>query len=382
MAAKKKREADPPRQLSDLEAALGQSAPGRLYIVRGEERYFREQALELIRVRAEAEGWEVSSHTGNERHPDYNLSLLLGDLGGGSLFSAARCVLVRDAAQLLKKAGTKDSAFVRAAKAFLGSPDAVGCLVIAADSIRADNALVKAAPESGGSVLTCRKLWDSAPQWNPDPRQAELVQWLVRRSRELKQALTPEQALFVAAATGNDLFALEAQLEKIAVSGGKALQEIVGWTSTASPFKVAEDLVAGELPRAVSGVEALFRGGFREKDGKRLVDLIGLSSILLSGILGQVRQCVAGSRAARVGVDPVEGAARAGWKMPPTRRAEFTQRVRSRSPEEWCAMLEEVAELEQAARLGKALDANDFSSLAFKWKLKSARKDTGRMVRS
>jgi len=376
MAARKKKEADPPRQLIELEASLGERAPGRLYVVRGEERYFRERALDLIRKRAEDEGWEVSSHIGNERHPDYNLSLLLGDLSGGSLFSAARCVIVRESAALLKKAGNADSAFVRAAKAFLGSTDSVGCLVIAADSIRADNALAKAAPESGGAVLTCRKLWDSPAPWKPDPRQTELVLWLVGRSRELKQPLTPEQAMFVAAATGNDLFALEAQLEKIAVSGGKALQEIVGWSTDGSPFKVAEDLVAGELQRAVGGIEQLFRGGFREKDGKRLVDHIGLSSILLSGILGQVRQSVAGSRAARVGVDPVEGAARAGWKMAPARRAEFTSRVQSRSSDEWCRMLEEVTELEQAARLGKQLDANDFCLLALRWKRKPAR--TGR----
>ncbi|MFT5286089.1 MAG: DNA polymerase III delta subunit [Planctomycetota bacterium] len=374
MAAKKKREADPPRQIADLEGALRDSEPGRLYVLRGEERYFREAAIDLIRARSEAMGWEVSLHTGLKTHPDYNLSLLLGDLSGGSLFSSARLVVVRDCAPLLKKEGSKDSAFVRAAKAFLASADASGCLVIGADTIRADNALAKAAPGAGGAMLSCRKLWDSAPQWNPDPRQAELVLWLVRRSRELKQPLTPDQAMFVAAATGNDLFALEAQLEKIAVSGGKALQEIVGWSASVSPFQVADDLVSGNTARAVSGVEALYRGGFREKDGKRLVDFTGLSSILLGTILGQIRQAVAGSRAARVGADPVEGAARGGWNMAPNRRADFAARVRSRSPEMWAQMLEDVTRLEYSVRTGTALDANDFCSLALRWQLAKSSK--------
>ena len=40
MAARKKREPDPPRQLMELEASLKAAAPGRLYVVRGEERYY------------------------------------------------------------------------------------------------------------------------------------------------------------------------------------------------------------------------------------------------------------------------------------------------------------------------------------------------------
>ena len=381
MATKRKREADPPRQIADLESSLRDAEPGRLYVLRGEERYFQEAAIDIIRARSEAIGWEVSLHTGNQNHPDYNLSLLLGDLSGGSLFSVARCVIVRECAPLLKKIDKQDSNFVRAAKAFMASSEASGCLVIAATSIRADNALAKAASSSGGALLSCRKLWESAPYWNPDPRQAELVQWLVRRSRELKQPLTPDQAMFVAAATGNDLFALEAQLEKLAVSGGKALREVVGWSSSASPYQVADQLIDGNTARAVGAVEALFRGGFREKDGKRLVNLAGLSSILLGAIMGKVRQAVAGSRAVREGADPVQGAARGGWNMAPKAREEFTTRVKRRSPEKWGEMLDDVARLEFAVRTGQGLDANDFCGLALRWQIPSDAKPVARSSR-
>jgi hypothetical protein len=35
------------------------------------------------------------------------------------MFAAARCILVRNAGQLLKKEGSEDAPFVRAARAFL-----------------------------------------------------------------------------------------------------------------------------------------------------------------------------------------------------------------------------------------------------------------------
>ena len=54
---------------------------------------------------------------------------------------------------------------------------------------------------------TCRKLWDSPPPWDPDPRKSELALWVRARSGDLGVCLTPDDAAYVAAATGNDLAA-------------------------------------------------------------------------------------------------------------------------------------------------------------------------------
>lgn len=358
--AAKKREPDPPAQLDALARALAGAAPPRLVLLRGEERYFREQGIELVRRRCEELGHELAAHAA--KGPDFDLALLLGDLAGGSLFAAARCVVVRDADSLLPKAGKDPSPFVRAALAFLDG-DLPGTLVVSADSVRADHALAKRAAEAG-VVVGCRRLWDSPPPWNPDPRQAELVLWFARRARERSVRLAPEQALYVVAATGNDLFDLESQLDKLAAGGEHTVRELVGWSAGGSPFEVADAIVDGDLRRAAGGIQALFRGGFQERDGTRLLDPAGLGAIVLGSLARGVRQALAGSE----GEDPVAAAGRAGWTLAPTKRAAFAERVRKRRRDQWRRMLDDVARLEHASRTGGTAGADELALLALRWR--------------
>ena len=116
MAARKKREADPPTQVEALARALaGGAEPKRLYVFRGEERYFREAAIRLVQERCASLGHEVVQYS--TKDPDFDAGRLNGDLSGGSLFAAARCIVVRDATPLLKKEGREQGPFVRAALA-------------------------------------------------------------------------------------------------------------------------------------------------------------------------------------------------------------------------------------------------------------------------
>jgi len=369
MAARKQREADPMTQLRRLEASLAEGPPARAYLLRGEERYFRERGIELVRRRARELDYDVSSYDTND--PDFDRGRLLDDLAGGSLFANARCVVVRNATPLLKKEGKQQGAFVRALQAFLASGELAGCVVIAADSVRADHAAAKAVAAAGGTLITCRRLWDSPPPWRPDPRQAELVLWLVDRARELGVPLRPDQAVYVAAATGNDLHALEAQLEKIRLSPGAELKRLVGWESGATPFAVADALCGGDPRRSLSGIEALFRGGFQERDGKRLLDRDALVAILVGVLAQKLRQTLAGALAAEAGGDPVEGAGRAGAAPPPRQRDAFAARARSRRPAEWRRMLEDVAQVDRKQKRGGAVDANDFALLALRWRARA-----------
>ena len=61
MATKKKRAAAPPQQIADLARRLKKGL-GRIIVLRGEERWFVEEALKLIALRAEKEGLEISRH--------------------------------------------------------------------------------------------------------------------------------------------------------------------------------------------------------------------------------------------------------------------------------------------------------------------------------
>jgi DNA polymerase III delta subunit len=355
----KARESEPWVELGVLESSLG-GGLARGYALRGEERYFRERALAGLRRKAESLGYELCLHEVERESEggDFRLARLIDDLSGGGLFAARRAILVRNPGELLKKDGGEDSVLTRAALAFLASPEDAGTLVLSDPALRADHVLIKAILAAGGLAPAFRKLWDSPPSWRPDPLQTELVQWTLRRASELGLSLTGHQALYVSAATGNDLAALDDQLETLRASGGRDLRTSVSWTAGGTPWNVADHLLNGDVPRALSGIEALFRGGFQEKSGKRLLDPSALAVMLVAALQRGASTCLELSRAG--GSARVEGGS-------PAQRAAAEARARRRPSADWRALLEEAGTLERELKSGAGLDANDFARLALRW---------------
>ena len=356
----KARDPDPPGELAGLEAALKRGALARGYVLRGEERYFRERAIDAIKAKAEAAGYELCLHD-DDGSPEFQLARLVDDLSGGGLFAARRLVIARGVGEHMKKVEREDSALTRAMLAFVRSPEDAGTLVVSEPSLRADHALSKAVLERGGLLLALRRLYENPPPWRPDPMASELVQWTARRAAELGLKLTGEQALYVAAATGNDLFALDDQLELLRAGGGRELRQIVQWTSGGSPWNVADHMLEGEGPRALAGVEALFRGGFLEKGGRRVIDESALAAMLVGALQRGVRSAL---ELSRPGVDAAEG----GGPMQQAAAA----RARKRSNTEWRGLLEQTADLERRSKSGAGIDANDFARLCLAWSRTSA----------
>lgn len=347
---------DPPWiELARLEGAVKSGPLARAYALRGEERYFRERAIAALRARAEAEGFELCSHDGASKEGgEFSLARLVDDLSGGGLFAPRRFVLVRNPGEWLKKSEGEDSALTRAALRFVAAADDVGTLVVSDSSLRADHALVKALVARGGAAPGFRKLWETPPAWRPDPLGSELVQWILVRGPELGLRLTGEQALYLAAATGNDLSALDDQLETLKSGGGRDLKSLVAWTTGGSPWTVADHLLAGDLPRALSGLEVLFRGGFQEKSGKRLLEPAGLAAMLLPALARGASAALAErTNPGSGGNSPGDKAARA--------RAEL------RSPADWQRLLEEVSALERRMKTGGELGLDHFARLALAW---------------
>lgn len=367
MAAAKKRAQDPPVQLRELRSQLQAAGLGRGYVLRGEERYFREEALGMLRLAADAKGYEVCVHDAERGNPDFHLNALIDDLSGGGLFADKRLVVMRSGAELLKKVGTKPSALTSAMLGFVNAPDDVGSLVLSVPSLRADHALCKAIKAAGGPLLDLRKLWDNPPPWNPDPRQAELVQWVSARARELKLRLSAEQAVYIVAATGNDLFALEEQLQRLSKMPEEDFKSLVGWDAATTPWSVAEKLVAGELPRALAGIESLFASGFQEKGGRRLVDSIALAAMLIASLGREVRRSLLLSSELAAGADDASAGRAAG--IHGRAQAQALARARSRPLGAWQVMLGELAELERAAKSSLGVDVNNFALLAMAWQL-------------
>ncbi len=364
--AKKKRDPHPEEELRDLAAALKKGDPARGYVLRGEERYFRDRASKMIIEKAVAQGHELCRH--DVKDPEFSLSRLLDDLTGGALFATARCVHIENAGGLLKKGSKQHApAFVDAATARIASSEP-GTLVLSADAIRADNVLAKRIKEAGGQLLACRRLWDSPPPWDPDPRKAELAQWVLARAREEKVKLDASEAAYVAAATGNDLYALDTQLRTLKSRGEKGVRGLVGWESGGSPFELAGHIVAGDAARTVAGLEALFRSGFHGRDGTRTIDRGGLVLMLVGAISGRARECVRGRAALEEGESMDRAAALAGVHGGPMARKSFEARVRLRTAQEWREVQADVAEVERRTRSGAVVDANDFAWLALRWR--------------
>ena len=360
-AARKAAEPAPPARLAELERTLAGNAPlARGYVVRGEERWFREAAIASIAEAASRGGLEIARH--DTADPDFDLGRLVGDLGAPPMFAPARLVLVRGAGALLKSE-EKKSPFASAATAFLGSASVPGTLLVEAESLRIDSVLAKAVLATGGAVLSMRKLYDSPPPWerDPDPRRTELAQWLLARARERSLKLSPDEAAYVIAATGNDLGALDAALDELARRGAKGVRASVAWTGGASPFRLAEDLLRGDAAAGLAGIEALFRSGMQERDGARETKPEALVAVLLGSLRAKLRPTLAAARAA-------EGGPPFDFRGAPHARAEIEERRPLRTAAAWRGMLDDLAGLERRARTARPPEANDLAVLAVRWR--------------
>ncbi len=369
MSASRKKEEAPPHALARLASALegGELAPA--YLLRGEERWFRERMAELVTHHAARRGLEVCRH--DAKHPEFSLARLCDDLRGGALFASARCVLVHHAGSLVNKTSKDYSApFTELVAARMARPEG-GTIVLAAESLGTEHALVKSAAAAGGWLLSCRKLWDTPPPWGAsDPARIELVVWFMERARSEGVRLDAQEALLVVQAIGNDLWALEGELARLRERGERPVAEVIGWQAGASPWTVADDVARGDARAGAKGVEALFRGGFQGRDGSRTLDQAALSVMLLNAIQGKVREALAASELIGRGASEEDALAFAGASGA---RAQESLRARmaARAPSAWRAMLEETAALERRSHTGTPLDANDFQLLVLRWRVRA-----------
>ncbi len=375
MAARAPREAHPSTQVAELRAKLASGDLPRAILVKGEERYFRDRAVEVACAAGTERGFELCRH--DARDPEFDASALCHDLSAAPMFAAARMLVVRNLSALLKSEKSEDGdapdapraapAVSRAILRFLAdrAPHYAigGTLVIDSEALRADHAISKAVTALDAPVLSLRRLYESPPPWgDPDVRRTELVLWLISHAREKGVALVPDQAAYVAAAIGNDLSALDAELERLKRRGGESVEDAVAWANGASPFELSERLVRGNLGESLAGIESLFRFGTQGRDGSREVEPAALFAMLFGSMRNKLRQTIARSEGESVG------------GMAPRARDELEERVRLRSPAAWRRLLEELVALERRARSGATVDASDLALLALQWRLGSRRR--------
>jgi len=368
-AAPKPKEAAPPVQIAQLERSLAGDAPlARGYLVRGEERWFKDAAVSILVAAAERRGLEIVRHDAAD--PDFDPAGVQGDLTAAPMFASARLVVLRSYSQLLKKEEqAAEAAISAAASSFLRGSSVPGALVLEAETLRVDHPLATAVKDAGGTVLSLRRLWDTPPPWGAhDPSRTELVLWLLERAKHKGVRLDPGEAAHVVAATGNELAALDQILEDLARRGKETVRAVVGWTGAGSPFQVSEDLLRGDPAASMAGIEKLFRSGMRTKEGARELKPEATLAVLMQSLRSKLRATLGLTRAQEAGSPPPPELMRG----PPRSVEELTQRAPLRTARAWARMSDDLAELERRTRTSRTVDANDLARLALRWRREPA----------
>lgn len=360
------RDPHPAQGLKELERVLGGELPAAV-LLRGEERYFRDRAVRMAVERATAAGMEICRH--DPEDPDYSAAKLLDDLATGALFGAERCVVLQSAERVVVERASRYSSGIQKAILARLEQGADGMLVLSASKLRADHAVAKAVKARGCPIVGCRRLYDSPPPWDPDPRKSELAQWCVGRSQELGVKVNANEAVYVVAATGNDLASLDDQLKRLVGRGPEAIQELVAWDASVSPYEVAEHMLVSDLQRATAGLEVLFSGGASQRDGSRVHDVGGIVAQLCTALASKIREAQRAAPVLISGGTPSQAVAEAGIRGPKQATVEFQKRIAARPPEQWAALLEQLGEVERRTRSSVKVDATDFVHLALRWQL-------------
>lgn len=355
---------DPRGELKNVQASLAGGAPLSGYALRGAERFFRDQAVALIKEAARAASQELCLHDAREQ--DFEAPALHDDLMGSGLFASARCIVIQNPEDLVKKVAGKDSGTTKAIKSFLAGGR--GTLVLSAKSLRADAVVVKAIKAAGGLVAGFRPLYDSPAPWdrNQDLRATELVGWLRQRAVELDVPLSVERAVLLASSRGNDLGALTSALAEIQAGANDEDLRAAG-EATLSPFKVAESVLKG-APSGPAELEQLFRTGMRkDKDGTSERSPDALVAIVTGTLRNKVRQGLSARSALDSGLGPKEALAVAGFGGPPAARDAFGGLVEARNVRVWQRMLGDIVALERRTRSSAPVDVSDLTRLALGW---------------
>ncbi|MEZ6018727.1 MAG: hypothetical protein R3F17_01130, partial [Planctomycetota bacterium] len=105
--AARKTEAPPQDQVRNLLAGLKSGELPPAVVLKGDERYFLDQATSGLIQAGETRGLEICRFDGSD--PEFQVGALIGDLLGGALFASARLFVLRSLETMLKSGGRGDA---------------------------------------------------------------------------------------------------------------------------------------------------------------------------------------------------------------------------------------------------------------------------------
>jgi DNA polymerase III subunit delta len=323
------------------EQAIAEAQTGRLrpvYLVLGEELFFRQQVLGAFRKAVVGDAG-ASLNEDQFVAGEVDVRVVLGAARTLPMFGARRLVTVRSLERWDKGDGDEPQSGVvhkpldQLAEYASGAPDTTTLLLLA-DKLDNRRRLVAAAKKAGFLVV-CASL----------PPHA-LPGWLRQRAREQGHSLGPNAAELLAELCGADLSVLSDALERVELYVGKdaevteaAVLECVANMQPGSVWDLVSAVGRRDAGAALAALDRVFEPG----GGPRLVGLLCWSA----------RQLIRFGSARRAGLSPDEAATRAG--APPFKARELNDQLRVLSLERAENWLEALARLDLDLKGGSRL---------------------------
>ncbi len=220
---------------------------GRVVLLTGKEEYLAQRTVVAIKqaVRAYDAEAEVSDLPAGDLAPSS-----MGELTAPSLFSATRCVIVRELENL-----PEDSQ--QAVLDFAGAPaDDVALVLIHSGGTRGTGLLTK-----------LRKLASVTEHKTAEVRPSELPGFVAGEFRARGGAIDPEAASYLIAAVGQDLRALAGAVDQLTSDfdgqrlGVAEVKRYFGGRAEAKSFAVADAAFSGRQAKALEELRWALEGG-------------------------------------------------------------------------------------------------------------------------
>lgn len=256
----------PDRERERLAKTLRDGLPP-LLIITGVSDFFRQEAFDAA-VASIPAGIDLRSMDGDAETDGRELN----DLCGGTLFGSGSVLVIRRGEAWLKAHG--ESLLGMIASIAKGSS-----LVLEVKKLDKRTKVAKQLVKAG-ELFEFRELYTAPYDRNRSPLDAEMVGWLVKRSRAIKCPLQPEAAFMVMSLVGTKPAELVEEIERIKSQfkdrdTGKALSpEDLRGSLTCSfqsnPFEFADALLAFDRKSATRALSTMYSRGTTGRDGKQM----------------------------------------------------------------------------------------------------------------
>jgi DNA polymerase III delta subunit len=262
----------------------------------GEEGFFKEEVFEALRSALERKwpGAQVAVWESLQGERDAaEVQRLLAEMLTPGLFSPCKLILVRDGKKLLKAAPQELADL-------LDSCPEGNRLCVFTESLDGRTTLARRLKKAG-CLVECRKLYaDPAFFRGGGSEPSELARWVSRRAEARGLVLEADAAEFLISLTGNNLFLIDSELEKLEMAsergvriGTADVEEATGMSALHTPFDLWEHMEKGNVRKALETLKVILRNGLRSQGGALITDHAGVAAILLKIFRDRIRLAAA-----------------------------------------------------------------------------------------